>query len=98
VRHSDPQPPTAAQAAAIAEEAWRDLDWGMLIRLAMTTGARRGELCALRRDRVDFGSTVLHIRSSIGQRGARTWEKDTKTHQDPFQLLYTFTSPRVLPP
>ena len=41
--HADPQPPTAAQAAAIAAEAWRDLDWGMLVWLAMTTGARRGE-------------------------------------------------------
>jgi integrase len=81
VPHSDPRPPTAAQAAAIAEEAWRDLDWGMLVWVAMTTGARRGELCALRWDRVDFNTGVLHIRSSVGQRGARTWEKDTKTHQ-----------------
>jgi len=47
----------------------------------MTTGARRGELCALQWDRVDFDSAVLNTRSSIGQRGARTWEKDTKTHQ-----------------
>jgi hypothetical protein len=41
VPHFDPQPPTAVQAAAIAEEAWRDLDWGMLVWLAMTTGATR---------------------------------------------------------
>ncbi|OZM82998.1 tyrosine-type recombinase/integrase [Pseudonocardia sp. MH-G8] len=81
VPHPDPQPPTAAQAAAIADEAWRDLDWGMMVWLAMTTGVRRGELCALRWDRVDFEAAVLSIRSSIGQRGARTWEKDTKTHQ-----------------
>jgi integrase len=77
----DPQPPTPKQAAAIATEAWFDLDWGMLVWLAMVTGIRRGELCALCWDRVDFEGGVLSIRSSIGQRGARTWEKDTKTHQ-----------------
>lgn len=77
----DPQPPTPDQAARIATEAWRDLDWGMLIWLALMTGIRRGELCALRWDRVDFAAGVLTIRSSIAQTGAKTWEKDTKTHQ-----------------
>ena len=53
----------------------------MLVWLAMTTGARRGELCALRWDRVDLDRAVLSIRTSIAQEGSRTWEKDTKTHQ-----------------
>jgi integrase len=44
-------------------------------------GSRRGELCALRWDRVDFTTGVLQIRTSIAQQGADTWEKDTKTHQ-----------------
>ena len=78
---SNPKPPTSEQAAAIVTEAWQDLDWGMLVWLAMTTGARRGELCALKWDRIDFGKGVLEILSSIAQRGGRTWEKDTKTHQ-----------------
>jgi integrase len=77
----DPQPPTPQQASRIALEAWRDLDWGMLVWLALMTGARRGELCALRWDRIDFTTGVLTIRSSIAQSGAKTWEKDTKTHQ-----------------
>ncbi|KAA1011549.1 tyrosine-type recombinase/integrase [Pseudonocardia sp. EV170527-09] len=77
----DPQPPTASQAAAIANEAWGDPHWGMLVWLAMTTGARRGELCALRWDRIDFTTGVVDIGTSIGQVGARTWEKTTKTHQ-----------------
>jgi integrase len=77
----DPQPPSSEQAARIATEAWRDLDWGMLVWLALLTGARRGELCALRWDRIDFATGVLTIRSSIAQTGAKTWEKDTKTHQ-----------------
>jgi hypothetical protein len=53
----------------------------MLVWLAMTTGARRGELCDLRRDLLDLDKAVLSIRSSIAQDGAKTWEKDTKTHQ-----------------
>lgn len=39
----NPHPPSAAEAARILAEAWQDPDWGTLIRLAMTTGARRGE-------------------------------------------------------
>ncbi|MFB9688430.1 tyrosine-type recombinase/integrase [Amycolatopsis plumensis] len=78
---SNPQPPSVEQAARIATEAWRDLDWGMLVWLAFITGARRGELCALAWDRLDFSSRVLTIRSSIAQSGAKTWEKETKTHQ-----------------
>ncbi|WP_025616843.1 tyrosine-type recombinase/integrase [Salinispora cortesiana] len=77
----DPRPPTPEQAASIATAAWRDLDWGMFVWLALLTGARRGELCALRWDRIDFATGVLTIRSSIAQSGAKTWEKDTKTHQ-----------------
>lgn len=79
----DPQPPSVDQAARILEEAWCDPDWGMLVWLAMVTGARRGELCALAWDRLDFATGVLTIRTSIAQDGKKTWEKDTKTHQQP---------------
>ncbi|HSV64798.1 MAG TPA: tyrosine-type recombinase/integrase [Mycobacteriales bacterium] len=72
-------PPTPEQAAAILTKAFEDLSWGMLVWMAMTTGARRGELCALRLDLLDLDNAVLTIRTSIG--GAKTWEKDTKTHQ-----------------
>jgi len=79
--HSEPRPPTAEQAAVISAEAWRDLDWGMMVWLFMTTGARRGEVCALRWDGFDARTGVLVITTSVAQRGGRTWEKDTKTHQ-----------------
>jgi hypothetical protein len=46
-----------------------------------STGARRGELCALQWDRIDFAASVIDIRSAIAQVNTRTWEKDTKTHQ-----------------
>ena len=77
----DPDPPTPEQAAAILNEAFKDPAWGMLVWLAMTTGARRGELCAIRRERLDLDRALLSIRTSIGQDGATTWEKDTKSHQ-----------------
>ena len=78
---SDPNPPTSDQAAVILKAAFSDLMWGTFLWLAMTTGARRGELCALRWDRLDLDRAVLTIRSSIAQRNTETWEKDTKTHQ-----------------
>jgi integrase len=62
-------------------EVWKDPDWGVLVWLAMVTGARRGELCAMTWQRVDFTNAVLTIRTSIAQDGSRTWEQDTKTHQ-----------------
>ena len=77
----DPDPPTPEQAAAIVNEAFTDPAWGMLVWLAMTTGARRGELCAIQRDRLNLDRALLSIRTSIGQDGAMTWEKDTKSHQ-----------------
>ncbi|MEV4317781.1 tyrosine-type recombinase/integrase [Actinocrispum sp. NPDC049592] len=76
-----PHPPTAEQAAAIVNAAFADLSWGMLVWIAMTTGARRGEICALRWDLLDLEARTLSINSSISQDGAKTWEKDTKTHQ-----------------
>jgi integrase/DNA-binding transcriptional regulator YhcF (GntR family) len=80
-RH-DPNPPTPKQAAAILNTAFAsDFAWGVLLWLAMTTGARRGELCALRWDLLDLDDAVLVIRTSIGQTNATTWEKPTKTHQ-----------------
>lgn len=68
VKH-DLHPPTPEQAAAILNAAFTDLPWGVLLWLAMTTGARRGELCALSWDLLDFDNAVLVIRSSIAQDG-----------------------------
>lgn len=77
----DPRPPSPPEAAAILNEAFRDPDWGTFVWVAMTTGARRGELCALRWDHVDLDNAVLRIRSSVAHNGKTTWEKSTKTHQ-----------------
>ena len=77
----NPQPPTSEQAARILTAAWTDPDWGVLIWLTMITGCRRGELCALRWSHVDLPAGVLTLDRNMRQRGGRTWEKDTKTHQ-----------------
>ena len=47
----------------------------------MTTGARRGELCALRWSNVDLDRGVITLRRAISQFGRERSEKDTKTHQ-----------------
>jgi integrase len=77
----DPRPPTADQAAAILAEAWKDPDWGVLVWLAMASGARRGELVALRWRHLDLDARSVTFGRSLGQIGGHTWEKDTKTHQ-----------------
>jgi integrase len=77
----DPQPPTLEESARIVNEAWKDPDWGTLVWLAMTTGARRAELCALRWRHVNLTLGTISVRRSVDQNGAETTEKDTKTHQ-----------------
>jgi integrase len=47
---------------------------------AMTTGARRGEICGLRWTQLDLDSGVAVFRASVGQIAGERWEKDTKTH------------------
>jgi integrase len=58
-----------------------DPDWGMFVWLTMTTGVRRGELCALRWSHVDLLTGALTVERAIAQDGRYREEKDTKTHQ-----------------
>jgi integrase len=48
--------------------------------LAADTGARRGELCALRWRKFDGDAGTLRIDAAIGETN-KVYEKDTKTHQ-----------------
>lgn len=80
----NPQPPSATQAAAIVTAAWEDPDWGALVWSAMTTGARRGELCAVRWPEavLDEGRETLWLRRAIVKNDdGRPVEGDLKTHQ-----------------
>ncbi|WP_406048276.1 tyrosine-type recombinase/integrase [Kribbella sp. NBC_00889] len=77
-----PQPPTTDEGNRIVTAAWgQDLAWGMLIWLKMVTGARRGELLALRWHDVHLDQGVLEIRRNFTRRNGKAREKDTKTHQ-----------------
>jgi integrase len=79
----NPQPPTPTDAARIITEAWRDPDWGALIWLAMTTGARRGELAALRWADLDLskGRESVWLRRAIRKENGKVVEAELKTHQ-----------------
>jgi integrase len=80
--HPDPDPPTAAEAARILNDAWRDPDRGTFVWRAMTLGARPGELCALRWAHADLANSDVTIRRawSVDENGDLV-EQDTKTHQ-----------------
>jgi integrase len=77
----NPRPPSPAEAGELLTEASKDIDWGTLVWTAITTGARRGELCALRWIDIDFDNAVVMLTRSIAQVGGRCWEKNLKSHQ-----------------
>ena len=75
-------PPTPEGLGRLLEAAWQaDPDFGMLLWLDFTTGARRAELCGLRWSCIDFDRReVIFLRNYV-QRGRHHRDKDTKTHQ-----------------
>jgi integrase len=84
--HPNPHPPTPEQAAMIVNHAFEtDPDWGTFVWLAMTTGARRGELCPLRWDQLDMppagNSGTMTINTALALNDERRWYEETKTHQ-----------------
>jgi integrase len=69
--------PTPDEVRALLSRSQAENDkWGMLIALAVLTGARRGELCALRWPDVD--GDVIGIRRSVYRAGDARGEKGTK--------------------
>ncbi len=79
---SEVTPPDLQQVQLLlAAAAKRDPVFGRLLYLAATTGARRGELCALKWKHVDTASSALLIEGAIIETPGGGWlEKDTKTH------------------
>jgi integrase len=63
--HTDPDPPSAAEAAAVIGAAWSDPDWGLLLWVIMVTGMRRGEISALRWRHVDFATDTLTVQRAM---------------------------------
>jgi integrase len=74
-----PTPEDVSRLIAAADAQGGEL--GCFLRLAAITGARRGEICAIRWTDVDFDAAVVTISRSIaGQRNDELIEKGTKTH------------------
>jgi len=75
-------PPDVKQVKQLVAAAEKfDPVFGRLLHLAATTGARRGELCALKWKDVDTDSSALLIEHAIIETPGGGWlEKDTKTH------------------
>ncbi|BBF99674.1 MULTISPECIES: tyrosine-type recombinase/integrase [Pseudonocardia] len=76
---AEPDPPSADEAAAILNEAWRDPEWGLLLWLTMLIGPRRGEISALRWHDVDLDRATVWVQRSNTQSKAGVVEKSTKT-------------------
>ncbi|NNN09446.1 MAG: site-specific integrase [Acidimicrobiaceae bacterium] len=75
-------PPDVKQVRRLMAAATKfDPVFGRLLHVAATTGARRGELCALKWKQVDTSSSALLIEHAIIETPGGGWqEKDTKTH------------------
>jgi integrase len=80
-RITPPSPDALAGALAQIDEL--DPDFGVFLRLAATTGARRSQLCALRWTDVDLpGATITFARGLVlGGPGVGLVERPTKTGQ-----------------
>jgi len=86
-------PPDPTEVIALIESAMiTNPVFGGFLHLAATTGARRGEICALRWRDIDFENAKLLISYAIveGTRGELI-EKDTKTHASRRIALDDFT-------
>jgi integrase len=79
VEPTAPSPEDVGRLVSKANEA--DPEFGLFLRLAAVTGARRGELCGLRWDAVDIDGANLLIARSVVRGGDGLVDKDTKTHQ-----------------
>jgi integrase len=79
VRGKQTRPPTIEELTQLLDAA--DDDFRVFLFVAMTTGARRGELAALRWRDVDLGGRTITIRQSVAEDRDSILIKDTKSHQ-----------------
>jgi integrase len=78
---ADLSPPNPNQVAELLHAAHaRDPEVGNFLHIAATTGARRGEICAIRWRNIDTKLKTLTIESAIVEVRGGIQEQDTKTH------------------
>jgi integrase len=76
-RKREPEPPSPKEAALLV---WQeDEEFGLCLWTAFTTGARRGEVLALRENRVDFDAQEVRVSKNYLVKAGQRIEKDTKT-------------------
>jgi len=79
-RRRGPDPPSPKLAARLLNEVWQeDEEFGLYLWSAMTTGARRGELLALRENRFDLDNQEVRVSRNYLVKAGQQIEKDTKT-------------------
>jgi integrase len=81
VRSTATAPSSLDVQRLLAAAEGRDPSLAAAIALAAVTGARRGELCALRWSDVDWSRRTLRIARSLTVIGTQVTEGPTKTHQ-----------------
>jgi integrase len=82
-RKADLSPPNVEQVGELLRAAGvREPEFAHFVHVAATTGARRGELCALRWSNLDTKLKTLTIERAIIEMPGGRLEKDTKTHSN----------------
>ena len=93
---SNPKPvPVEMMLAMVEQAAGLNPTLASLIVVAADTGARRGELCAVRWRHIDFNAGTIRIEAAIGETNV-VYEKDTKTHQHRTVTLSPFAVDALL--
>lgn len=80
LRQREVRSPSTSELALLVSHC-DDPDFVAFLHVAATTGARRGELCALRWRDIDFEKSTVRIESSITMHNGVKLVKDTKTHR-----------------
>lgn len=78
-RKREPDPPSPDQAARLLNLVWtQDEEFGLYLWTAITTGARRGEVSALRENRFDFGRQQVRVSANYIVKQGNRIEKAPK--------------------
>jgi integrase len=78
-RKREPDPPSPDQAARLLNLVWtEDEEFGLYLWTAITTGARRGEVSALRENRFDFASQQIRVSTTYIVKQGNRIEKAPK--------------------
>lgn len=80
IRREEINPPSLADTRKLLAAADEyDVEFAALLRGLTATGARRGEVCGIRRSDIDVGARTLSIQRSVASIAGGTIVKDTKT-------------------